>query len=159
MPNLKEEILNIAEGELIQAVVIGEMGWGEYSKERVPNYDQQPKGKVLSWHEAAKWLDYDYDNDANGKGCDNSSDWTGGHDFTADGMLTASGCDADGATVYLATTTNYFSNGCSNGGGHAFASGATIFDNIENAEALIIPEAKAEVEEWIAGQGKYNLNQ
>jgi phosphoesterase RecJ-like protein len=42
-----------------------------------------------------------------------------------------------------------------NGGGHVFAAGATIFDTIENAEAIIIPEAKTEIEEFLAKEGKY----
>ncbi|MBN2279828.1 MAG: bifunctional oligoribonuclease/PAP phosphatase NrnA [Candidatus Marinimicrobia bacterium] len=41
------------------------------------------------------------------------------------------------------------------GGGHAFASGATIFDTIEEAEKLIIPEAQQEIKDWQAGKGKY----
>jgi len=43
-----------------------------------------------------------------------------------------------------------------NGGGHAFASGATIYDKIEKAEEIIIPEAIQEIEEWMAEEGKYS---
>ena len=42
-----------------------------------------------------------------------------------------------------------------NGGGHAFASGATFHDKIEKAEEIIIPEAKQEVQNWLDGKGKY----
>ncbi len=41
------------------------------------------------------------------------------------------------------------------GGGHKFAAGATIFDTIERAEEIIIPEAKAEIQACIAEEGKY----
>ncbi|MFP4548523.1 MAG: DHH family phosphoesterase [Fidelibacterota bacterium] len=41
------------------------------------------------------------------------------------------------------------------GGGHKFAAGATIHKTIEEAEKIIIPEARQEIDDWLAGQGKY----
>jgi phosphoesterase RecJ-like protein len=43
------------------------------------------------------------------------------------------------------------------GGGHNFAAGATIRDTIAKAEEIIIPEAKAEIAQWQAGEGKYKV--
>ena len=61
MANLKEWLLEQAGDEPIEAVVIGEMGWGDYQSEMIPNYHDMPKGELLSWDEAARWLDYDFD--------------------------------------------------------------------------------------------------
>jgi phosphoesterase RecJ-like protein len=41
------------------------------------------------------------------------------------------------------------------GGGHAFAAGASIFENINKAEEIIIPEAIEEINEYLAGVGIY----
>ena len=59
--NFKDEILEEVAGEEIVGVVIGNMGWGTYNKDNIPLYDVQPKGKVLSWKEAAPFLDYEHD--------------------------------------------------------------------------------------------------
>jgi len=61
MANLKKWLLKEADGERIEAVVIGEMGWDDYGSEFVPAYNDIPRGKVLSWEEAASWLDYEFD--------------------------------------------------------------------------------------------------
>lgn len=59
--NLAELIEEEAEEQILFAV-IGDMGWGDgYKSEHVPNYDQQPKYKLLKWDDASKWLDYDTD--------------------------------------------------------------------------------------------------
>ena len=52
MANLVFWIEELAGKEPIEAVVIGEMGWGDYNSESVPNYDQQPKNQVLKWEDA-----------------------------------------------------------------------------------------------------------
>ncbi len=41
------------------------------------------------------------------------------------------------------------------GGGHKFAAGATIHKTIEEAEEIIIPEARQEIDDWLAGKGIY----
>jgi hypothetical protein len=76
MANLKEWIKEEAEGEKIEGVVIGEMGWGDYGKEDVPNYDNIPKGKVLSWKEAQKFLDYEFHDGYGAPGCNSIYVWT-----------------------------------------------------------------------------------
>lgn len=50
----------LEEGEVIESGVIGEMGWGDYNSENVPNYNDIPKGKTLPWDEMKKWLNYEY---------------------------------------------------------------------------------------------------
>jgi hypothetical protein len=60
MANLIKWITDEANGESIEAVVIGEMGWEDYVSDRVPNYDQQPRGQVIDWETAKQYLDYDF---------------------------------------------------------------------------------------------------
>ena len=65
-----------ADGEPIEAVVIGEMGWGTFHSEHVPDYDIQPKGVVLSWDEAKLWLDYDFNSGFGAPDCNAIFAWT-----------------------------------------------------------------------------------
>ena len=60
MANLIEWIEEEANGEEIEGVVIGEMGYGDLNSKIVPKYKKQPKGVLLSWDEAKKWLDYEF---------------------------------------------------------------------------------------------------
>lgn len=60
MSNLVNWIEEEAGDEAIKAVVIGEMGWGDYGSESIPNYGAMPKGVILSWEEAKKWLNYEF---------------------------------------------------------------------------------------------------
>lgn len=76
MANLKEWLIEAANGEEIIAVVIGELGWGDYKKEKVPNYDEQPKNKVLSWQEAIKWIDYEFYSGHGSPRCNAITAWT-----------------------------------------------------------------------------------
>lgn len=76
MANLKQWILDEANGHPIIAVVIGEMGWGNYGSAGVPNYDQQPRGTVLTWDEAAPLLDYNFDSGYGAPGCNAIYAWT-----------------------------------------------------------------------------------
>lgn len=76
MENLKQWILDTAEGEAIEAVVIGEMGWGNYGHDAVKNYSQMPKGKLLTWDEAEKWIDYEFDSGYGAPGCQAIYAWT-----------------------------------------------------------------------------------
>ena len=75
--NFKQDILDAAKGERIIGVVIGDMGWvGGYNKENVPLYDVQPRGKVLSWEQAAPFLDYEYDTGFGAPECNAVYAWT-----------------------------------------------------------------------------------
>ena len=76
MANLVQWILEVAEGEPVLGVVIGEMGWGDYGSENVPNYEQIPKGKVLPWEEAKRWLDYEFDRGYGAPKCNAVYVWT-----------------------------------------------------------------------------------
>jgi len=76
MSNLVEWIEEEAHGEEILAIVIGEMGWGSYGSDSVPEYDQIPFGKVLSWDHAKKWLTYEFDSGYGAPGCNAIYAWT-----------------------------------------------------------------------------------
>lgn len=74
MANLKEWILEVAENEKIEAVVIGRSDYE--GRVLIPNYNQIPKGKLLSWKEAIKYLDYEFDDGLGIIGCNAIYAWT-----------------------------------------------------------------------------------
>lgn len=74
--NLKRWIEEATDGEPIEAVVIGEMGWGDYASESVPNYNTHIRGKVLTWEQAAPMLDYDFDTGFGAPECEAIYAWT-----------------------------------------------------------------------------------
>lgn len=76
MAKLSEWLLEDAGDEPIEAVVLGEMGWGNYGSDAVPNYEGQPRGKVLSWEEALPWLGYEFDSGFGAPGCNAVVAWT-----------------------------------------------------------------------------------
>lgn len=76
MANLVEWILEKAQDEQIEAVVIGNMGWGDYRSETVPNYNAMPRGKVISWEEAQKWLNYSFSEGYGAPKCNAIYAWT-----------------------------------------------------------------------------------
>ena len=57
MANLKNWILEIANGEDIEAIIIGE---AIYHNE-IPDYRYMPKGVLLNWQEAQQWLNYEFE--------------------------------------------------------------------------------------------------
>ena len=73
---LATQIEEEANGEEIWCAVIGEMGWGDYGSEEVPNYKKQPKGKLMLWSEAREWLDYTWDTGFGAPGCNAVYAWT-----------------------------------------------------------------------------------
>lgn len=77
MANLVKWIEEVLErDEIVEGVVIGQMGWGDYGKEAVPQYDAQIKGRVLSWDEAKPMLDYEFDRGYGAPGCNAITVWT-----------------------------------------------------------------------------------
>jgi hypothetical protein len=76
MANLKEWLLEMANGDEILSVVIGEMGWGSFQKELVPNYDKIPKGQILPWEQAQGWLDFEFDRGFGAPECPAVYAWT-----------------------------------------------------------------------------------
>jgi hypothetical protein len=76
MANLKQWLVEMANGEEIVAVVIGEMGWGEYGSEGVSGYAYHPRGVVLTWGEAAPLLDYEFDDGYGAPNCEAVYAWT-----------------------------------------------------------------------------------
>lgn len=78
MANLVQWIEEMAGDDPVEAVVIGRLGWGDYGKDRVPQYDEQRRGVVLSWTEARPMLDYDFDDGYGAPGCNAITVWTAG---------------------------------------------------------------------------------
>ena len=77
MANLVEWVEAAADGEPIEAVVIGDMGWSDnYGSEDVPTWDSQTRNKVLSWVVAREWLNYDFDSGFGAPGCNAIYAWT-----------------------------------------------------------------------------------
>lgn len=60
MENLKSWVLEMAGGEPIEAVIIGTMGWDDHKAEINPLYDKIPFNKILTWEQAAPFLDYNF---------------------------------------------------------------------------------------------------
>jgi len=76
MANLKSWIEAEAGNELIEGIVLGEMGWGDFGAELIPNYSEIPKGKLLTWDEAKEYVDYDFDNGFGAPRCQAVYTWT-----------------------------------------------------------------------------------
>ncbi len=76
MSNLVQWIEDEANGEAIEGVVIGSMGWGNYNKEKIPRYDSIPKGVVLPWEEAKKWINYEFSSGYGAPQCNAIYAWT-----------------------------------------------------------------------------------
>lgn len=75
MANIIEWFERKAGDEPIIACVIGDYGWGwADSEENVAVKDV--KGKVVSWDEAKKYLDYEFDNGYGGENCHAVFAWT-----------------------------------------------------------------------------------
>lgn len=74
--NLVRWIIEEANGEEIEAVVIGEMGWGDYGYDDVPNYKKQPKFAVLDWEKAKVWIDYEFNSGYGAPRCNAIYAWT-----------------------------------------------------------------------------------
>lgn len=76
MPTLIKWIEDLSDGQPVEAVVIGEMGWGDYKSETVPNYINQPRGVVLTWDQALPWISYGFEDGVGAPGCNAVHAWT-----------------------------------------------------------------------------------
>lgn len=76
MTTLKIWIDNLSDGEPVEGVVFGEMGWGDYHASIVPDYAGQPKGEVLSYEAALRWLTYEFDDGYGSPECNAVTAWT-----------------------------------------------------------------------------------
>ncbi len=78
MSNLKEWILRAANGEPIEAIVIGSMGKRKQTPKNVPwmKQDRSKWNKVLKWEEAAPLIDYDFNSSYGVPGCQAVTAWT-----------------------------------------------------------------------------------
>ena len=75
--NLRDWIVEAAEGEDVEAVVFGKMGGrGDYGKKNVPGYDERPRGKVIEWATAEPLLRYEFDSGSGAPGCEAVYAWT-----------------------------------------------------------------------------------
>ena len=73
MPTLLKWIKETADGEPVEAIVLGEIEW---AKEKVPNYDAMPKGTVLSLEEALPYLQNEFNDDFGVPKCQAITVWT-----------------------------------------------------------------------------------
>lgn len=78
-------IKEMAEGEAVEAVVIGRMGWAsafdgdeadDYNHESVPGYLEMPKNVVVRWSQARVLLDYEFNSGFGAPGCQSVYAWT-----------------------------------------------------------------------------------
>lgn len=77
MANLKDWLENVAGDEPIEAVVIGEMGWGDdYGSEDIPGYSEHPRYVPLTWEQAAPHLDYEFSSGFGAPSCEAVYAWT-----------------------------------------------------------------------------------
>lgn len=76
MSTLKEWIEEMAGGEPVEAVVIGEMGWGSYGADKVRGYNDQPRNTVIPWDEAVPFISYEFINGFGAPGCNAVVAWT-----------------------------------------------------------------------------------
>ena len=90
MATLREWILKTANGEFIEGVVIGRTGGNgsdedyvlgddladDYGSEAIPNYQEHPRGRVLSWEDAQPHLRYQFNSDHGSVRCEAIYAWT-----------------------------------------------------------------------------------
>jgi hypothetical protein len=69
-----KDIEDVANGEIIEAVVIGDMGWVDYNDPETVPIDK--RGKVLSWEDARPLLAFDYDDGYGAPECHAIYAWT-----------------------------------------------------------------------------------
>ena len=75
MNTLEKWLLSEADGEEIEAVVIGKFGWGGYREEEI-KVSSIPYGKVLSFEDARQYLQYEFDSGHGAPGCHAVYAWT-----------------------------------------------------------------------------------
>ena len=78
MANLREWVLNATKDEQIIGVVIGQMGWGNYGLENLPEIcqDESNQGKLMDWTTAERLLDYEFSDGYGSPGCQAITVWT-----------------------------------------------------------------------------------
>lgn len=76
MATLNGWIEEMADGEPVEGVVLGEMGWGDHNSENVPNYQEQPRGVVLTWEQALPWISYEFNDGFGSPKCNAVTAWT-----------------------------------------------------------------------------------
>lgn len=76
MANLKDWIEKEANGEPIEAVIIGKRGWREEEDEDEVRFRDQPRKRLLTWEEAKPWLDYEFSSGYGSPQCNAIHAWT-----------------------------------------------------------------------------------
>lgn len=82
--NFLYELKQVVADEQVEAVVILRIyphsdnsdPRNDYGSDDIPNYAQMPFGKILTWPEAQKWLDFKYDAGYGTQECPNVFVWT-----------------------------------------------------------------------------------
>jgi hypothetical protein len=74
MTTFAEDIEKAAGGESIEGIVISLMGWDE--DDRQPRDKGVPVGRVVTWTEVRRFLDYEYDSGFGGADCHAVYVWT-----------------------------------------------------------------------------------
>jgi hypothetical protein len=72
MANFKDDLLEVAAGEAIEAIVLGGGGWGQQLKA----WGDYPVGSVMTWAEALPYVDREYDNGYGSPKCPSTYAWT-----------------------------------------------------------------------------------
>lgn len=72
MANFKVDLLAAADDEVIEAIVLGEGGWGG----EVDGWGDYPVGSLLTWDEALPFVDREYDDGYGVPECPSTYAWT-----------------------------------------------------------------------------------
>jgi hypothetical protein len=79
MITFADDIIEAAQGESIESIVIGEFGWGgpnPYAKSRVTEHVEPIHDKILSWEQAKPMLDFSYSSGYGAPECYAITAWT-----------------------------------------------------------------------------------
>ena len=74
MAILRDWIEQMAEGEAIEAIVLGPLPWGDYGAEKIP--PNWPQNQILTWEQALPWISYEFDDGFGFPGCHAIVAWT-----------------------------------------------------------------------------------
>jgi hypothetical protein len=78
LTTLKRELNDLTEGDSIEAIIFGPVGW-DSSEEENKKWPNLPKGKLLTPAQAKPWLDIEFDTGYGSPKCPAMYAWTGRH--------------------------------------------------------------------------------
>lgn len=73
MTNFKASLLDAAEGEPIEVLILGGGGWDD---DKVEGWGDYPQHVLLTWNEALPFIDREYDNGYGAPECPATYAWT-----------------------------------------------------------------------------------